>query len=506
MRSVVPKLTKDEKEFVDSFKNAARPRSSIPKDRTTSQKSMRASSRTRPSTASARLRNETPSSKTDAMQQSNNDENNPLSTDKVDTVLKQKRLQIHGKAGGCWPEFPESPSSEATHSEVRKSWSTLIHSSTVQTLLPKNGASSMENYLRGCDLIMKSITHSRDNNDDTIIQQLDLLLKWASCALSSREHTAALRKLLSVISALFQRLHELQYVMNDVEAQIILPYLLDIAGMMKSTFQDQFLQILSFVTKGGNVYTRKQYGTLICVKVLAKSPRAKSRLLAAKEIEKCLRDSVNLEPIGKPGLQVLAKALSNENLAENRGVYVSLFQVALEKMDGDLAKLFLFCKDYLSEYAKGLIQEKCSKRSVTNQNSVQTSLRLHTPSRPSGGLRGSITTQYSEASPSIKSSEIQKRNLSRSSPAIKGDLHKRFERSKLPPSSSSQTQDPSPRVSSTSRVDKMFQDINCIVEHGDLSAEPDLITILNNLSQAISADPGVLNIDHYDEYVKSIAG
>lgn len=47
-----------------------------------------------------------------------------------------------------------------------------------------------------------------------------------------------LRSLLTVILALFERLHELSYTMNDAEVLILLPGLLDRAGAVKSHLQD----------------------------------------------------------------------------------------------------------------------------------------------------------------------------------------------------------------------------------------------------------------------------
>lgn len=302
MRSVIPKLTTEDKEFVESFKKC-RPRSSIPANRQSSLKSLRESSNTRPASAVTRLRKENTEQPNSARRL--NDENDPLAMVNVDPMLKRRRLSTLGK-GDLWPEFPEEPN-EAVQEALRKSWCGLIQSSTVQSLLPKQGASSMENYISGCDLIMKSITHSRTIDSSSIIEQLDLILKWAACALTSRDHTVALRAILAVVFALFERLRELKYIMTDTEAKIFFPYLLDKAGTVKTPFQDQFLQVLSFITSNG-LYSTRQYGSHICVKVLEKSTRSKSRLLAANQIERCVQTS-NLPAIGKRGLNVLGAAL-----------------------------------------------------------------------------------------------------------------------------------------------------------------------------------------------------
>jgi hypothetical protein len=525
VRSIIPKLTDQEKEFVDSFQKA-RPRSSVPANRSNSQKPLPES--TRPASASSQLRKES-SIKTDSLPHRINDENNPLQTNKTDPLLKRQRLSIQGK-GDLWPDFPDEPSGEATQQALRKTWSTLIQSSTVHTLLPSNGANSMENYIPGCDLMMKSISHSRAINDSSLIEQLDLILKWAACALASRDHTTALRTLLAVILALFERLHELEYKISDIEAAILLPYFLDRAGTVKTPFQDQFLKVLSFIPSH-DIYSAKQYGSQICVKVLEKSPRSKSRLLAANQLEACVQSQA-LTAIGRNGLKVLSKALSVENIVENRVAYTSLFELIIAKLDGDIDKLISLCGSTLSENAQGLIRERCSKQNNRTMNTVpnQSSTRLQTPSRTSSARTSELTprietvkssssgttltsTRLSGISPKVHVSKSKLNNQESpklsSSAAATDLLRKRLQRptqknssSSLPPSQSNSSQ-----VQAQSTLSKILVEMECMIQHEDRSSiENALLAKINSIVALISADPTSVDAQEYDHCVQSLAG
>jgi hypothetical protein len=351
-------------------------------------------------------------------------------------------------------------------------------------------------------------------------------LKWAACALASREKTSALRQLLGAISAFFERLHELNYKLDDKEASVLLPHLLDNAW--KPAYQDQSLNILSYL-RSNDIYPTRQYGSLTCVKVLEKSSTSKARLLAACQIEECVQ-TTGLAAIGKAGLRVLGKALSTEKLIENRVAYLNLFQAILSKLNGDIPKLFSLC-DTLSENAKEMIQQKCSKRSeLPSQNSLTSqSPRLLTPSRSStGGLRGLSprvdlpkpnSSRLSQSSPRIESSVDQNNTtkLAKSSSAIaRSQLNQRFQRSvqsknTLPlPSSSAgqQPQSPSPQVHLPSTTPKVIRDIQQIMEErvDNNSVESGLVITLEGFIDAITHDAYALEAEYYNDHVKSISG
>ena len=511
VRSIIPKLTEQEKEYVNTFKKA-RIQSTVPASRMVPQKSSREASKTKPTTAPAQLQKK--ESIAVETTQLLHDENNPLSMFKINPMLKRQRLAHVGK-GDLWKDFPEEPAEEAVQA-LRKTWSGLIHSSTVRILLPSNGMNSMENYQPAMDLVMKSISDSKSSKDSIIIEQLDLVLKWATCVLASRDHTVALRKLLSVILTLFEKLHEQQHKIDDTEAVILLPYLLERAG--KSPFHDQFLEVLSFVTSNG-IYKTEQYGAQICVRVLEKSARSKSRLLATNQLESCVQ-AVGLTAIGKRGLVVLSKTLSTDNIVENRTAYLSLLELAVDKLNGDLGKLFSIVGTALSESAQCLIKERLSKRlpHETNERSVsiqQPSLKLRTPSRTNSarlsGISPKIQVAKSGSNNNIRESSPQvevdrSRNIMKDTTKVTGQLKNRFDRSKssIPPhvSSFSQIQASPSQLHLTTTVNTILKELELSMQHEECPSFNAKLTEMNNL---LLSDTAMLMPTDYNDCIKCLA-
>eukprot|EP00804_Cyclotella_cryptica_P000003 CCRYP_013696-RA/>CCRYP_013696-RA protein AED:0.01 eAED:0.01 QI:1339/1/1/1/1/1/5/219/1350 len=466
VRSVIPKLSKEEKDYVGAFKKV-RPRSSVSARQYSSQSSLRPILPNETATLERRPSRNIEKSNTRCV----DNEIDPLAICRLDPILKRERLSAFGK-GDNWPDFPEEPSGEVTRLTLRKSWSLLIENASIQSLLPRNASSSMECYIEGCNLITRSINYSKSTGDSSIIEQLDLILKWAACALSSRDHTAGLRSILHVIFALFERLNDLSYKMNDIEALIILPILLDKAGTSKTPFQDMFLNIISFVTDN-DIYSKKLYGSIICVKVIEKSLRSKSKSLAASQCGMCVQASA-LAAIGKKGLTVLSKAISTERLVENRVAYLNLFDLITGKLDGDLEKLFSLCGTSLSESAKVMIKERWSRRQTTSRHQKETSdgdnptqsTKLRTPSKRN-------IPRFGDSMPEVEAS--QSSILAQSSSAVATEslrmrlkTYTQSNRSlPLPPSKLSQSQLSSPSVTSSSSITELLQDIENTVLHVD---------------------------------------
>lgn len=387
VRSVIPKLSAQEKEYVDTFKKdkpSHPPRQSVQARLSTQQQSVRREL-PKPTPQSPQLCKE-------SNQVGDVEHGDPLALSRSKPNLKMQRLAVLGK-GDYWPEYPKGPTSDATLHALCKSWSALIPSSSIELLFPKGGLKTMEDAVAGCEVITKSIGHSRNANDTSIIEQLDLVFKWAAFAMATRDHTVGLRSLLDTIEMLFGRLGELSYTMNDAEALILLPLFLEKAAMVKANFHEQLIRILSFIT-ANKIYPTQAYGAMICVKVIDKSLYPKARCLAANESLRCVQSPAGLKAIGKVGLIALGNALSVENLTENRMSYLVLFEIIVEKMNGNTEKLFDLVGDSLTDKARDMILERCPKVAETQQT------KLRTPSRKS-------TSRFIEASPAKQDGQLE---------------------------------------------------------------------------------------------------
>ncbi len=141
----------------------------------------------------------------------------------------------------------------------------------------------------------------------------------------------------------------------------------------------------------GEIYPCSKYGSIICVGVLEKSSNSKTRVIASNEILACL-DMCGLPAIGKKGIQVSARAFSEESLPENRAAYLDLIECVIEKMNGDTNKYYKLCgSSTLSRKARETIEKRLSSNTKKRQTK-----------RPSTGnsIRKSIApTEMHSASP-----------------------------------------------------------------------------------------------------------
>ena len=151
---------------------------------------------------------------------------------------------------------------------------------------------------------------------------------------------------------------------------------------------------------------------MICVPLIERTHQAKTRLLALHECCACV-EKIGLSGLGKKGLLVVAKTLSEEALPENRAAALDLMEAVLSKMDGDVEKLINICgTNYLSDKAKALIEERWKKHS-----DIHPSSSLHFSKRDDKGRRRSQI-------PAMRTVKVDAPELSKRSPSpitIKAD-------------------------------------------------------------------------------------
>ena len=432
VRSIIPKISKQDQELVDSFRQASSRASKPIRPSSSSQQPVRQmiarnNQPNRPSSSSQQpvrhaiaKSNQVPAalSSHDAPASVAYDEANPLLSSSAKST-KEQRLSLLSR-GDHWPEYPEEPGGSATLQTICKSWSQLISTSSIQVLFPNGGIRSHEDAVGGCELLSRSIEYS-----ESFLLQLDLIFKWTACALFSRDHTSGLRSLLSMLQLLLKRLRELSYMIHDSEATILFPSILEKAGVAKSQFRDQFLDVLSLI-RSEELYPLYRYGSIICMSVIAKSKSSRARSLAASECSSCVK-AVGTAAIGRKGVETLAKALSLEKVIDIRMSYLDLFDSVVQK--SSLERVLELCIGAsITDKTKDTIIDRCSKRPSTapvpnhsqsvHQNDPK-QLRLRTPSRMS-------VTRASSVSPR-SSKRASDQSLSSSS-AVTGTLKSRLQR------------------------------------------------------------------------------
>lgn len=109
------------------------------------------------------------------------------------------------------------------------------------------------------------------------------------------------------------------------------------------------------------IYPSTKYGSVTCTSVIERSNTAKTRALATRECHRCV-EKCGLSGIGKKGVQLVAKCLSEENISENRVAFLDLIEITIRKMNGDLQKYIKICgTSNLSGKGRELVEERWSK-------------------------------------------------------------------------------------------------------------------------------------------------
>jgi len=82
------------------------------------------------------------------------------------------------------PEYPEEPLHIDVFKALKKTWSSLIPSETMQVLFPTNGILKQDDAIDGCTLLTRAVSLSAENGEQNIIlEQVDLIIRWISIAL-----------------------------------------------------------------------------------------------------------------------------------------------------------------------------------------------------------------------------------------------------------------------------------------------------------------------------------
>lgn len=510
IRSFIPKLTKQDQDLIDTFKKASE------RPRRPGQTAASASSRQTSQVGGSMNKSAMQSSRADMSRKSdaaseNDVMPNPLQLSSARSCKpKMQRLAMLGK-GDSWPEYPEEPSSDSIQA-LRKSWASCISSSSIKVLFPQSGMRSHEDCMDGCDLISRAISYSRENGDSSFLEMLDFIFKWVTCALLLRDHTTGFRKVLSLILDLFKRLSELssQNQITDDEAMLLLPYLLDKAGVAKAQFKEEILHILSFVK---TFYKLDNYGSVVCVKVLGKSKSNPSRPLAAEQCSIAVQ-SVGLRAIGKKGLIILGNALDEETVEDARKAYISLFECVVENMTGGTDKLFSAVN--FSDKVKEMIMVRCGKNPAVAQRGSPKRSSLSSPSRKDVPRESSNISKKSDrpiistvSSSAVATEQLRARLQKSKEPKTVDGSHR------LPPTIDSSVSNtvvsptPSPRITSIDTTyDEILVDINRITEiegcsNMDIVRGEAAIELLNNKISYDSARLDPIQVGAFREKVAS---
>jgi cytoskeleton-associated protein 5 len=136
----------------------------------------------------------------------------------------------------------------ARKSEVEVEWKPFLSPEFHAKLF----APSLEKgMLAAMDDLMLCVLHQSEE----VVGSLDLILKWCTLRIVDN-NVQALAKLLEVLIKLFEMLKDTGYQLDDVEAAILLPYLLQESGQSKPRFRVRFRDVMKLVV---DVYSPEKY-------------------------------------------------------------------------------------------------------------------------------------------------------------------------------------------------------------------------------------------------------
>ncbi|KAL3924077.1 MAG: hypothetical protein SGILL_001267, partial [Bacillariaceae sp.] len=258
-----------------------------------------------------------------------------------------------------WPEYPEEPSGSTLYNGLKKAWSPIVPPETTKKLFPDSGIRKQDDALGGFELLTRGISLEKAGEGMAVTEQLSFILRWTAFVMARKESSVGLTSLLEMLLALLSHLRDLKYEFSDLEATIFLPFLLEKASVAKGRFKDIYMDLIAEL-KAGHMIVYKKFGPLVCVPIMESSAQAKARLLACQECYGCV-ESVGLSGIGKKGVLVVAKSLSDEKLPENRSALLDLMALLVSRMNNDIQRLSKICGTSLSNKARTLVEERMRK-------------------------------------------------------------------------------------------------------------------------------------------------
>lgn len=257
-----------------------------------------------------------------------------------------------------WPEYPEEPSSNALAS-LKKHWGSQLPATSLAPLFPSTGFRKQDDATDGCSLLGTSIEQDQREGTAVCVDHLSFIFRWIVCALCAKESTVGLQAVLSLVRDTLAFLTTRKVELPDSDVSTLIPFLVEKSSIAKGRFRDSYHEIMELVGKS-NLLSPKQLGATVAVLVLERSVHAKARTLACQLCLVCVNE-MGLNAIGKKGVIVTSKCLSEESMPETKMAALDLMELVATKMSRDTSRLAKICGPSLSTKALHLVDERLAK-------------------------------------------------------------------------------------------------------------------------------------------------
>lgn len=173
------------------------------------------------------------------------------------------------------------------------------------------------------------------NQRQEVVAALDLILKWCTLRIVDN-NVQALAKLLDFLVKLFEVLKGMSYQLDDVEAAIFLPFLLQESGQSKPRFRVRFRDIMKLVA---DVYNREKYVNYL-MECFNACKNMKSRCECIDLVE-YIATTYGFQVLGKKCVKEVGKyVIAHEK--ELRESAINALVAVYTRTDGNLDKFFRF--------------------------------------------------------------------------------------------------------------------------------------------------------------------
>lgn len=173
------------------------------------------------------------------------------------------------------------------------------------------------------------------NQPQELLASLDLVLKWCTLRIVDN-NVQALAKLLDFLVYLFEMLKGISYQLDDVEASILLPYLLQESGQSKPRFRVRFRDIMRLIV---DAYSTEKYVPYL-MDCFNTSKNMKSRCECIDLVEFIVTAS-GFHAVGKKCVKEIGKyvVVHEKELRESA---INALVAVYTRTDGNVDKFFRF--------------------------------------------------------------------------------------------------------------------------------------------------------------------
>ena len=158
------------------------------------------------------------------------------------TTQKVER-QNGAKCGRGWAMPPEDPGSREA-ALLEHHWSEYLSEHATKSLFPEV-VGKMECACPG----MNTLEAALAEDGGIIMEHLDFILKWLSIRLCERESVSALQRMLTFTVKIFTLIVGESYMLSELEANVLVPYILDRSGHGKPRFRTLFKEIMTLLSR-----------------------------------------------------------------------------------------------------------------------------------------------------------------------------------------------------------------------------------------------------------------